>query len=114
MVNTAKEYGIVSGISEDLFNPDGTITKEEAAAMAARAAALCGINTDMEAFAARDILAGFTDYVKVSDWAAVSVAVCYDNGIFDDSDITINSKAYVTRAEIAQMLFNMLGKADLL
>ncbi len=113
-VNTAKEYGIVSGISEDLFNPDGTITKEESAAMTARAAALCGINTDMEAFAARDILAGFTDYVKVSDWAVVSVAVCYDNGIFDDSDITINSKAYVTRAEIAQMLFNMLGRADLL
>ena len=66
-VNTAQAYGIVTGVSEDEFHPGGTITREEAAVMVARAAKLCGMDTDVETFAARDILAGFTDYVKASD-----------------------------------------------
>lgn len=113
-INTAYFYGIVSGVSDSEFNPAGTITREEAAAMTARAAALCGMKTDMQDFAARDILAGFTDYVKVSDWAVNALAFCYEAGILDDSEIEIGSKIPVTRAEIAQMLFNLLGKAELL
>ncbi len=46
-INTAYYYGIVSGVSDSEFNPIGTITREEAAAMTARAAGLCGMNTDM-------------------------------------------------------------------
>ncbi len=62
----------------------------------------------------RDILAGFTDYVKVSDWAADTLAFCYGSGILDDSEIEIAPKTPITRAQVAQMLFNMLGKAELL
>lgn len=113
-VNTAYSYGIVNGISANEFNPNGTITREEAAAMVARAASLCGMNTDMDTFSARNILAGFIDYVKVSDWAITPVAFCYNNGILDESEIEINPKTAITRAEVAQMLFNMMGKAELL
>lgn len=55
-VNTAYYYGIVKGVAQDKFNPNGTITREEAAAMITRAAALCGIETEMSAASARDIL----------------------------------------------------------
>lgn len=113
-VNTAYNYGIVNGVSKTQFNPSGTITREEAYVMLERAAKLCGMNTQMEFSEARDILAEFIDYVKVSDWAVKSAAFCCREGISDKNDIYINSKQSVTRAEIAQMLYNMLGKADLL
>lgn len=107
-VNTAYSYGIIKGVSDTEFAPNGTITREESAVMVARAAKLCGMNTNIEAFEARNILAGFLDYVKASDWAVGSLAFCYDNKILPDDAMEINPKEFVTRAEIAQMLYNML------
>ena len=113
-INTAHFYGIVNGVSEDKFNPNGTITREESAVMLARAAELCGMDTEFEDRAARNILAVFSDYITVSDWAKVPMAFCYYNNIDDNSVLEINPKEYVTRAEIAQMLFNMMERAELL
>lgn len=113
-VNTAYSYKIVTGMGSEIFNPNGTITREEAAVMIARAAKLCGMNTDMSAGEARDILAGFTDYVKSSEWSRASLAFCYKENILPNEDIEINPKVVITRAEIAQMLFNMLGLTKLL
>lgn len=107
-VNTAHSFGIVNGVSDTEFNPNGKINREEAAVMIARAAKLCGNDTDIDAFSVRDILAGFIDYVKASDWAASSLAFCYYKGIFSDDVMEIKSKEAVTRAEVAQMLYNML------
>lgn len=113
-VNTAYFYGIVSGISDTEFNSDGTITREEAAVMVARAAKLCGMDIDIEIFEARDILAGFFDYVKASEWSVSSLAFCYAEGILSDEVMEIKPKEAVTRAEIAQMLFNMLSLSKLI
>ena len=113
-VNTAYSYGIVNGVSDAEFYPSGTITREEAAVMVARAAKLCGMNTDIEALEARDILAGFLDYVKASDWAVDSLAFCYDNAILPNDVMEIKPKETVTRAEIAQMLYNMLVLSNLI
>ena len=107
-VNTAYSYGIIKGVSDTEFNPNGTITREESAVMVTRAAKLCGMDTNIEAFEVRNILAGFLDYVKASDWAVSSLAFCYDNKILPDDSMEINPKEFVTRAEIAQMLYNML------
>lgn len=111
-VNTAYSYGIVSGVSDSEFNPNGTITREEAAVMVARAAKLCGMDT--AEISARDILAVFTDYMTVSDWAMDSMAFCYDSKILSDEEIEIKPKQEITRGEIAKILFNMMGKAQLL
>lgn len=113
-VKTAYHYGIVKGTSEKTFNPIGVISKEEAATMIARAASLCGLNTEITADGARNILAAFTDYTDVSEWAMIPLAFCYSQGILDDSQMEINSNNQVTRAEIAQMLYNMLEKAELI
>ena len=113
-VITAYSYGIIKGVSDTEFKPNGTITREEAAVMVARAAKLCGMNTEIEAFETRDILAGFLDYVKASDWAVSSFAFCYDNKILSDDAMEIKPKEAVTRAEIAQMLYNMLTFSKLI
>lgn len=113
-IGTAYRYGIVSGISATAFAPSGTITRQEAAAMVARAAKLCGMDTAMDTAAVRDVLAQFTDYVQADDWARETLAFCYQSGILDDEALEIQPKTAVKRGEIAQMLFHMLGKADLL
>ncbi len=113
-VGTAYSYGIVSGVSENEFNPNGTITREEAAAMVTRASKLCGMNTEMKETSIRNVLAEFVDYVTVSEWAKASVAFCYEQNILDRNEIEINPMQAITRAEIAQMIYKMLGKAELL
>ncbi len=113
-VGTANTYGIVSGRPSAVFDPDGTITRQEAAVMVARAAKLCGMDTDMDTAAIRDTLAQFTDYVQVDSWAQESMAFCYSNDILDQSDLEIQPDVAITRGEIAQMLFNMLSDANLL
>ena len=113
-VNTAYCYGIIKGISDTEFNPNGTITREESAVMVTRAAKLCGVNTDIETFEVRNILAGFLDYVKASDWSLNALAFCYDNKILPGDVMEIKPKESVTRAEIAQMLYNMLSLSKLI
>lgn len=110
----AKNYGIVSGVSETEFNPYGTITKEEAACMIARAAKLCGINSELNETEIRDALSEFTDYTSVSDWAKSSLAICFKEKILYDEDIQINPKKNVVRCEIAVMFYNMLERAKLI
>lgn len=113
-VGTAYTYGIVNGRSADTFDPNGTITRQEAALMVARAAKLCGMDTEMDAMAVRDVLAQFTDYVTAAQWAREGLAFCYQADILDDTALEIRPKTAILRCEIAQMLYNLLGTAQLL
>ena len=113
-VNTAFSYGIVNGVSEKEFNPYGEITREEAATMILRAAKLCGMKEDTSETEVRNTLAEFSDYVEASDWAMTALAFCYNEEILDKSAIEAKPKTEVTRAEIAQILYNMLVRAKLI
>lgn len=116
-VGTANSYGIVQGTSETAdakFNPNGKITRQEAAVMIARAAKLCGMDTVLDSGLIRDTLAQFGDYVKSDAWARNALAFCYKENILDQADLDIRPKDNILRSEIAQMLFNMLGLANLL
>lgn len=113
-VGTANAYGIVNGATTTTFNPLGAITRQEAAVMVARAAKLCGMDTSMGTAEIRDMLAQFADYVLVASWAQESVAFCCKKNILNQSDLEINPVNAIKRCEIAQMLFNMLGDANLL
>lgn len=113
-VNTAYSYGIIKGVSETEFNPNGLITREESSAMIARAGKLCGINTDINEIQIRNTLAEFTDYMQISHWAKSSMAFCYGEELLDKSAIEIIPQEQITRAEIAQVLYNLLKTAKLL
>ena len=113
-IAAASKYGIVAGVGNGRFNPGGTITKQEAATMVAAAAKLCGMDIEYDAAKIRDTLAVFDDYTQSASWARKFLAFCYDSGILDDSALNIEPLHPVTRAEVAQMLFNLLSEADLL
>jgi hypothetical protein len=113
-IAAAYKYGIVAGVGNGKFNPGGTITKQEAATMVAAAAKLCGMDIEYDAARIRDTLAVFGDYTQSASWARKFLAFCYDSGILDDSALNIEPLHQVTRAEVAQMLFNLLSEANLL
>lgn len=113
-IGTANSSGIVNGVGSGKFNPDGTITRQEAAAMVARAAKLCGLDLSMDEAATKDMLAQFGDYRSVASWAKKPMAFCYSVNILDQSDLNIEPTKAILRCEIAQMLYNMLSAAELI
>lgn len=113
-VGSAYSYGIVAGTTPTTFNPNGSITREEAAAMVARAAKLTGMEASMADNEVRDTLAQFVDYTSSSGWARPSLAFCYREDILSQEDIDIRPKAAIKRYEVAEMLFSMLEAANLL
>ena len=82
--------------------------------MTARAAALCGLEDEMNSVGVLNTLAQFPDYIKAAEWARPALAFCYRIGILDQSDLEIRPLDAVKRAEVAQMIFCMLDKAGLL
>ncbi len=110
-IATACKFGIVSGRSADVFDPEGLITRQEAAVMVANAAKTCAMNTALDETAVRNTLAQFGDYMTIAGWAKTQMAFCYANDIYDQSDLDTNPTVKITRGEIAQMLYNMLTKA---
>jgi len=109
----AASYGIVKGVSETRFHSNGTVTRQEAAVMIARAAALCGMDTG-PSDCRPGILAQFDDYRTVAVWAQCQMAFCYYSGILDDDTMEIKPTQAVKRCEIAEMLYRLLDKANLL
>lgn len=112
-IGTASAYGIVNGVSATEFAPNGTITREEAAVMTVRAAKLCGMDTAVSADTARDTLAAFEDYIKISDWAFDCLAFCYAENLLSSDAMEIRPKDAVLRAEIADMLYRMMSRSGL-
>jgi hypothetical protein len=113
-VATAHSYGLVSGRTKTTFDPNGTITRQEAASMVARAAKYCGMDTSMEQGAIMNQLTLFGDYPSVSNWARESVAFCYKEGILNQEDWNIEPARNITRSEVAEMLYHLLDQAELL
>lgn len=113
-VGAASTYGLINGVGEGRFNPEGTITRQEAAVLVARAAELCGLDTEMDAAAVRNMLAQFPDYMTCAQWARTQLAFCCREGILSQSELNIRPQDAATRAEVAQMLFNLLSRANLL
>jgi len=116
-VGSAYYYDIVRGIQTPdglTFNPSGTITRQEAAIMVARAAALSGMDTALTDTETLNILAMFGDYRSAARWAWNYLAFCFREGILDDAEFYIEPLAAITRGEIAEMVYRLLVRAELL
>jgi len=113
-VATAYYYEIVRGTSATTFDPEGIVTRQEAAVMVAHAARLAGMDTSMSEAEIRNSLAQFGDYRVVESWATGSIAFCYSEGLLDDTEFDIQPTRVVKRCEIAEMLYRVLDMALLL
>ena len=91
--------GVVNGVSDDNFNPNGTMTRAEAAEMFANL---------MQIAESADI-SNFTD-VAANAWYADAVAKCVAAGIMNgSSDTTMEPNANLNREQMFVMLARALG-----
>ena len=103
-IATAKALGIAKGY-DNLFMPQTGITREDAMVLVDRALKTQGkklsAGTDSD-------LKSFKDKNSVSDYAVTSVATLVKAGIIQGSNSYLNPKAYISRAEMAVILYRVL------
>lgn len=107
-ISSAAGAGIINGISQTQFNPNGTVTKDEAAVMTMRAAQVLGYDTSLADDEIRNLLASFGDYMTISDWAKSAQAWCRKEGILSKDELLINPHENILRYEAAQMIYNLV------
>ena len=94
----ATEAGVVTGVADDAFAPNDTITREQACAILGRALALTG-----------EAEATFTDAAEISEYAAEFVAALAELGIINGyEDGSFAPANNITRAEAAKILAGAL------
>lgn len=114
-IGTANAYGIVNGVGNGLFAPQGTMSVQEAVTMVARAATLCGMDTDLSPSETNDTLDRlFGCEIPIAPWAMDSYAFCLRSGILELTKENLEPTRIIRRSEISQMLYNLLDAAELL
>lgn len=80
-IAAATNENIIKGYDGNLFKPDNNISREEMAAMIARAARVAGKAKTITTSEQEQQLAKFKDQAKISSWAARDVALAVRTGI---------------------------------
>lgn len=96
-VRTVYSKGIVYGVSEKMFNPEGEISREDACTMILRAFDSMGFE-----FEAGDMV--FADKDMISEYAKNAVATMSGLGIVSGDGTNFNPKNSMTRAELARVI----------
>lgn len=100
-VAVAAALGIVNGTGENMFSPEEQITREDGAAMLARAAAVMGVTLEESGYR-------FEDDGLIADYAKSAVYRLNGAGIISGKGADIfDPKASMTRAEAAKMIYGL-------
>ena len=112
-VTWAAENGIVSGIGEGKFDPDGRVTREQMAAILYRYTRFKGLATE-----GSDFVETYPDEGKISTYARLAMIWANANGLIsgtkDGGAVYLDPKGSATRAQVASILMryvkNILSK----
>ena len=104
-VKWASDNGIVNGVGDGRFDPNGEITREQMAALLYRYAQYAGVDVTPAAGAAA-AFASFADSASVSDYARDAMTWAVGAGIINGSDGSLMPQADATRAQVAQIIRN--------
>ncbi|HHT62179.1 MAG TPA: S-layer homology domain-containing protein [Clostridia bacterium] len=108
-VLAAANSGIVAGVTEDKFHPDVKITRQEIAAMLARALKHGGLAVN----ANKDVLDQFNDEGKIASWAVNSCAQVVSSGLMSGrSNSMFEPKSFTSRAEALVLLHRLENKLN--
>ena len=94
----AVKMGVMQGYNGKM-DPESSITREQAFLVLARALKLEPVSLPTKSF---------EDASKVSDWAKGHVFAMINAGYIQGSDGRINPQANITRAEFAQLIYNII------
>lgn len=104
-VTWAQAQGIAAGMGNGLFDPSGTLTREQSFAFICRALPILNVSfTDGE----ETVLEPFTDAADLADYARVPAATLIQLQIVSGSGGQLTPKASLTRAQMARILYAAL------
>lgn len=99
----AAANGVVNGVGEGKFDPEGKITREQMATILFRYAQKKGIDTSK-----RGSLGGFSDAERVSVYAKDALQWAVGEGIINGSDGKLLPQGSATRAQVATILMRYI------
>jgi predicted DNA-binding transcriptional regulator YafY len=102
------EAGLIKGRTASEFDPNANITREEIAALVARAATVHG--TVKKVADADAKLKSFTDAADIASTLKAEVAVAVNEGLLKGSNNKFNAKASTTRAEAAVVIERLINR----
>lgn len=102
-VEWASRNGIVTGVGEGKFAPDGQVTREQIAAILYRYQQQNGVVTRIHE---PERMARFADADTVSDWAQEAMSWMVGNHYLNGSAGLLEPQGSATRAQVAQILMN--------
>lgn len=105
-VQWAVQHGIVSGVGEGKFNPEGMVTREQIAAILYRYQNNNGVVMRVQD---PERVSGFTDWPSVSGWSRDAVAWMVGNHYLNGSAGLLEPSGSATRAQVAQIIRNYDG-----
>lgn len=103
----AKRLGIATGSGDNKFNPNNPITRQELFTLLYRSLEQLGelptVKTDATA-------ASFADAADIAGYAQTAFAKLVETGVIKGSGNKLNPEGVSTRAEAAQVLYNLLSQ----
>ena len=102
-VSWAASTGVVNGVGNNKFDPEGNITREQMAAILYRYCAGKGIDTNKQGS-----LSGFPDAGKVSSYAKTALQWTVAEGIIGGSEGKLLPQGNATRAQVATILMRFI------
>lgn len=97
----AQATGIVTGISDTVFAPDNSITREQLAAILYRYASFKGYDVSSGGMS----LAEYEDVSRISSYAVTAMQWANENGLITGvTDTVLDPKGNATRAQVATIL----------
>lgn len=104
---TAKVKGISSGIGNNRFGPEQAITRQEMFTLLHNALKLLN---KLPTGDNGKTIANFTDSGSVANWATEALTALVKSGTVSGSGNRLDPTATTTRVQMAQVLYNLLGK----
>jgi hypothetical protein len=106
-IAVAKTLGITTGIGDNKFGPDSSITRQDMMTMTERALELV---KKVGNKGQTSVLNKFTDSKDISSYAAAGVAFMVNESLIVGDNNKINPKGNTTRAEAAVFLYRIYNK----
>jgi len=103
-IGIAKTLGLTTGVGDNKFDPEASITRQDMFVLAHRIIKMKSIN--LEASDER-IIKDFTDVTQISDYAKEALSSLVKNGLVKGSDNQLNPLHNATRAETAVFIYRL-------
>ncbi len=108
-VETAVELGIVGGVGDGYFDPNGKMNREQLAKMMSDVYCLEKEVSFEEISSPEDSYKDFKDSKDMSDWAFKYISAAYNAGLMQGKENGFEPKSSTTRAEAATIIYRLFG-----